>query len=273
MKKRILSTILLWGFLFITLGCFKTIGCLILLILSSALTQYEFYKLLKYSQYEPITFLGIFFGFFLQISCALTNWSISECLAIIVIISTLIASLKHSVKFIQYSLVPTLIGIIYIPFMLSFLIKFVKDCNQFNLFSSIATIFWLIAISKFSDVGGLLIGCKFGKHKLAPNFSPNKTLEGLLGSICTSVIIGISSFLLFQNYLISGLTIFNVFLLSTILSIIALLGDIIESIIKRLANMKDSGCIIPGIGGIFDLTDSLIFSLPLGVIILQHVIL
>lgn len=273
MKKRIFSTILLWTLLFFVLSFGRIIGCFCLLLAASALTQYEFYQLLKQAKYQPDVLSGILLGTCLPMGCAFTNLTIGELLMLIVIISSLLASFKRSLQFVQQSLIPTLVGVIYIPFMLSFVVKFVQNYPQFATSQAVATVFLLIAISKFSDVGALLIGCQFGHHKLMPSFSPNKTFEGLLGGVAASTIIGITGFLVFKHYLVPQLTITNVTILSIILSLVSPLGDIIESATKRIAGVKDSGHIIPGIGGILDLMDSLIFSLPLGVTLLSHGIL
>lgn len=266
MKKRILSTIFLWSFLFIVLFFGDAIGCFCTLLAASTLTQYEFYQLLSKIGHEPMISWGIALGLLLPLLCASTCLNPGEALTIVLASSCALASLKHSISLMQRSLLPTLCGIIYIPFMLSFVVKFMQDAPQ-----ATATTLLLIAISKFSDVGGLLVGCRFGKHKLAPSFSPNKTIEGMLGGVLGSIIVGVGGFLMFKNYLIPGLTFTNVTALSAVLSIIALLGDIVESAIKRMAAVKDSGNLIPGIGGVFDLTDSLIFSLPIGIILIEHI--
>ncbi len=268
MKERIFSTVILWVILIATLVTLKTFGCFIILLTASSLTQYEFYKLLKIAGYQANTYLGISFGIILLIINALTSLSTGESIALTIITLCLITLLMRSLNFAKFSLITTLIGIIYIPFMLSFTVKFVISAT--NQIQALATILLIIAIAKFSDVGGLVIGCKFGKNKLAPEVSPNKTFEGLYGSIITSTITGVLCFLLFRHAFIPQLTIINVTILAIILSVIALLGDMLESIVKRLAQVKDSGTLIPGIGGIFDLTDSLIFSLPFGIIAINH---
>jgi phosphatidate cytidylyltransferase len=108
---------------------------------------------------------------------------------------------------------------------------------------------------------------------LAPNFSPQKTVEGFIGGILFSNFIGIILTLLCKKLLPSRFGLVSAVVMSTLLAIFSLVGDLTESTIKRLANEKDSGSIIPGIGGVFDLTDSLLFSIPIGVIFINHFVL
>jgi phosphatidate cytidylyltransferase len=138
---------------------------------------------------------------------------------------------------------------------------------------SLCTILLFIAIAKFSDIGGMVFGCIFGKHGLAPDFSPNKTWEGFAGSIIFSMVGGLAIFLPLRRFMIPALTLSHITIVAGILSIVATLGDLIESTIKRIAGVKDSGHAVPGIGGIFDLTDSLILALPISTIYVKYMVL
>lgn len=120
-------------------------------------------------------------------------------------------------------------------------------------------IFILISFIMLNDVGAYFIGKQFGKHKFSKT-SPNKTIEGLLGGIIFSVISFIIYLIIFENTfnlsIFSGL---NVLLSVTIIIVILLfsdLGDILESNLKRISEVKDSGTIIYGHGGILDRIDS-----------------
>ena len=111
----------------------------------------------------------------------------------------------------------------------------------------------LIIVS--SDIGSYFFGKIFGKKSLS-SISPSKTVEGLIGGIFCSVLTGILFTYLFnwQNYLIIGI-VFGI-----IISLMALVGDLIESMMKRDAKLKDSGNLLPGHGGILDRIDSYIFT-------------
>jgi len=109
-----------------------------------------------------------------------------------------------------------------------------------------------------TDTCAYLIGRRFGQHLLAPKVSPKKTLEGSLGGLLGSVIVGLISW-----YWMGGVALWHIIVLSLIVGVGGQIGDLFESALKRSAGIKDSGNLIPGHGGILDRSDSLIFVLPL----------
>ena len=109
-----------------------------------------------------------------------------------------------------------------------------------------------------TDTGAYLIGRRFGKHLLAPQVSPKKTVEGALGGLLLNIIVAV----IFWRFA-GGASIFTYLVLGGIIGIGAQIGDLFQSALKRTAGIKDSGAIIPGHGGILDRFDSLIFALPL----------
>lgn len=112
-----------------------------------------------------------------------------------------------------------------------------------------------------TDIGAYMVGRKIGKHKLWPDISPNKTIEGALGGIVSSVVVAVVFFLVqpqvFQHNLVT-MIIFTI-----IFSIVGQFGDLVESAIKRHYGVKDSGNILPGHGGILDRFDSMLFVFPM----------
>lgn len=118
-------------------------------------------------------------------------------------------------------------------------------------------IFYIMVVIWTTDTGAYLVGRKFGKNKLAPSISPNKTVEGAVGGVIVSLLASYLFILLFPV----TRTIYPSFLIVILLSIGGQLGDLIESAIKRHYDIKDSGSMLPGHGGLFDRFDSLIFVL------------
>ncbi|MDK4210729.1 phosphatidate cytidylyltransferase [Enterococcus mundtii] len=113
-----------------------------------------------------------------------------------------------------------------------------------------------------TDIGAYLVGRRFGKRKLWPDISPNKTIEGALGGIGSAVVVALLYFLLYPPQELFGHGLLVMLLLTIILSIVGQFGDLVESAIKRHYEVKDSGNILPGHGGILDRFDSLLFVFP-----------
>lgn len=114
-----------------------------------------------------------------------------------------------------------------------------------------------------TDIGAYMIGRKYGKRKLWPEISPNKTIEGALGGIISSVVVTFIYVMLFskQQNFVYPLPVLLLF--TVVFSIVGQFGDLVESAIKRYFNVKDSGNILPGHGGILDRFDSMLFVFPI----------
>ncbi|HSM11029.1 MAG TPA: phosphatidate cytidylyltransferase [Lysobacter sp.] len=121
---------------------------------------------------------------------------------------------------------------------------------------------WLLAALMTvwaADTGAYFVGRKFGKHKLAPRVSPNKTIEGLIGGVVAGVVVAMA-FALLAGATPAQLPI--VALVALVAVLFSVIGDLFESLLKRHANVKDSGHLIPGHGGILDRIDGVIAALP-----------
>lgn len=127
-----------------------------------------------------------------------------------------------------------------------------------NLENGIALVFFVILVTWLSDTGGFVVGKTLGKHPLAPRLSPKKTIEGLLGGVLFSVVGAIISQFMFVPFFSLGQCV----MLGVGLALLGAMGDLAESAIKRSVNVKDSGTIIPGHGGVLDRVDSLLFTGP-----------
>jgi len=146
----------------------------------------------------------------------------------------------------------TLFGIFFIGFLLAY-VSLIRNLPNGRLWA-----LFLIATVWAGDISALLSGSFFGKHKLYPRISPNKTFEGLGGSIVGSIVVALAFAILFLPRLQNGVCI----LLAIGMGILGQLGDFTESMLKRSAHVKDSGTLIPGHGGMLDRLDSFLFSAP-----------
>ncbi|MFC6167659.1 phosphatidate cytidylyltransferase [Acinetobacter terrestris] len=112
-----------------------------------------------------------------------------------------------------------------------------------------------------ADSGAYFVGRKLGKRKLAPDVSPNKSVEGLYGGIVTAMIIVVAVEVVYLDLTLAQHILFLILSVVTVFS--SVLGDLFESMIKRRAGIKDSGCILPGHGGVLDRIDSLLAAAPI----------
>ena len=151
-------------------------------------------------------------------------------------------------------------GLLYIPYLLHFLVRLLM--READSGENLALCLWVVAVAKFCDVGALLTGLALGRHKMAPEISPKKTWEGAVGGVLISAGVGAGLSFLFSAQLPEFLTPLVAVAVAGPLAIIAIISDLIESAIKRRADTKDTGHLIPGIGGAFDLTDSLLLTAP-----------
>src|SRR2546427_3871720 len=161
----------------------------------------------------------------------------------------------------------TLFGLMYVPWLLNFI-------QKINFFPGVEGHFYLlyfVVITKFSDTGAYSVGSLIGRHKMIPRISPGKTWEGFGGAILVSTL---ASFLFvhFLGHKMAGMNWQHAVILGIILSVSAVVGDLIESLFKREAGIKDSGKLFPGIGGILDFLDSLLFNAPIMYLYLRHVL-
>lgn len=132
---------------------------------------------------------------------------------------------------------------------------------RFTPFSS-NWLFLALAIIWSTDTGAYFTGKYWGKRKLAPNVSPNKTWEGLLGGIFLALIISVVILYIF-NMPIRLILLNRLFTVIVLVSVLSIVGDLFESVLKREARVKDSGSLLPGHGGLLDRIDGLLFALPL----------
>jgi phosphatidate cytidylyltransferase len=121
---------------------------------------------------------------------------------------------------------------------------------------------WLLAVTKFTDMGAYIVGSMIGRHKMIPLVSPGKTWEGFGGALLFSQLAACGLFALFPQHLGVFHHWGHVIFLGFLLSILAVIGDLAESVLKRAVQAKDSGSILPGIGGSLDLIDSICFTAP-----------
>ncbi|UJS17270.1 MAG: phosphatidate cytidylyltransferase [Candidatus Jettenia sp.] len=266
LKTRIILGIVMFG-MFFGILCFDVIfhtdigfGCLA--ILAGAISLYEFYTIAGKSGFSPFRISGIGIGGWLFVVYWLSlrkNTGIDpsffrqEVLIILIFWLFLIQAITHGTKDAIKNISVTIFGIFYIFFLLSFAIT-IRHLHQ-----GICIVIMVLLISKFGDAGGYLLGRKYGKHKLVKSISPNKTIEGACFSLLCSVLIAVIFNLIPQ---IKVIDLPWSILFGIVVGCSAILGDLAESLIKRDVNAKDASNLVPAFGGILDIIDCLLVSMP-----------
>jgi phosphatidate cytidylyltransferase len=149
-------------------------------------------------------------------------------------------------------------GVCYLAIPISFILAILYPRPE--LVDGRLWLVYLIAVTKITDVGGYFVGKLLGKHPLAPHLSPRKTVEGAIGGFCFAVALSIL-FCSIGRTAGWELSFWHAAWLGMVIGILGQIGDLAESLLKRDASVKDSNR-IPGIGGVLDLLDSVLFTSP-----------
>lgn len=248
MRTRIIAGLLLVPLLILIIlgGTPLYIGEAI--IISMAL--HEFYKAFEEKSIKPLYYIGYIFSIYLLIKNYLRlpityTYTVVFILFLIAIIPIL--KVKRNV----IDIMVTFFGIFYVGVLIDFIVLTMDDFSRGNIYV------WLIFIIAFmTDTFAYFAGYLFGKHKLIPKVSPKKTIEGSIGGTLGSTLICLGFGYIFNIDLMA------VVLLGFFGSIIAQMGDLFASSIKRYVGIKDYGKLIPGHGGILDRFDSVILVAP-----------
>ena len=158
----------------------------------------------------------------------------------------------------------TLFGLLYVLWLYNFITKIVylTPRSSTGVVTGQFYVLYLIAVTKFADMGAYLTGSTIGRHLMTPHISAKKTWEGFFGALIFALFCSLILFKLMPGHL-HALTWTHATILGLLLGFGAIVGDLAESIIKRSTDVKDSGNLLPGIGGALDLLDSLLFTAPL----------
>lgn len=281
-------------------------GVVALATVFSTLALYEFYRLMQHTGAKPRLALGLTIGalFIPTLYYGARNGGVTEQGEIAMLVPAALV-LLYALWLLRSQKIPgwfkqlsTGFGVLYLPFMIGF---FALLIAQFG-FNGVLLSVWALLATKFTDVGGLLgglIACKIkGKEntcKLAPNISPNKTWEGVAGGLLCSMIVGAGTIAVFNACKVwepipagtelgavplkmylklsdGGFVWWQGALCALPMALTSIVSDLVESVIKRNAGIKDSGNTIPGMGGALDLVDSLVLASPVAYFVIRFVL-
>ncbi|MFF5293384.1 phosphatidate cytidylyltransferase [Paractinoplanes globisporus] len=215
---------------------------------------WEMTRALKVTGAEPplIPLLG---GALLMVGLAWHDGADSLLVGLgVTVVASLLWRLADGPRAVRRDFMPTLLIAVYVPFLLSFAVLLqLPDADTDGRWRILCTLFAVV----LSDTGGFVAGVFLGRHKMAPSISPGKTWEGFAGSICAAAI-GSALFL----YFLLDIPSYWGLLFGVVLSVVAVIGDLAESMLKRDLGLKDMSHLLPGHGGIMDRLDSILFAVP-----------
>jgi len=243
------------------------------IVISGAL--WEYYQIARHKNFKPVTSIGMI-GCGAYVFATLLSTQFPSCEPLPVTVLAMLCLILFVFYFISEdhpieNIAITIFGIVYITLTLAHIISITYFFSASSPHDGRLWLMYLIVVTKMTDTIAYFAGKKFGNRLLAPVLSPKKTLEGTIAGTLAAMM---TSFLLYmmEQHLsaFSGLTLtwMTALVLGLLIGVIAQVGDLAESLLKRDAGIKDSGH-LPGLGGILDIVDSLIFTTPLVYLFLQ----
>lgn len=281
--QRLFSTLVLWTLIVGATVMESQVGYLLLILFMALVALYEYFHMVEEQGAPVFTLTGMICGglylvgsFYVQSqrsSGPVGDLEMGVLVGLLFIIFSRQMFRRAEDRAPLEAIAYTVFGLLYIPWLFNFVTKiiYLPPPNAAGEPTGQYYLVYLILVTKFSDMGAYVFGSLFGRHPFAPHISPKKTWEGFCGALIAS---SLGSFWLY--YLIPGklsaLRFEDIAILGLLLSVMAVVGDLAESIIKRSTHAKDSSHILPGIGGTLDLIDSLLFTAPVMYFYLRWVV-
>lgn len=279
LMRRIVSGSLIGAAFVAVANLLSPIGAWVLLVALSCVAQIEFYRIVNKGGIPVFRILGLVSGSamisatFCSIAVDSGNVAGAYYWEQFILLSALIAVFvrqfpqKENDKPLA-TMGCTLLGIWYVPFLLNFITRLAFAWGGSDGYHVPRTgrllVLYLVIVVKSTDIGAYSVGKLLGRHKLFPRISPGKTWEGFVGGLLTAVGVSVIFYAVTRGRLGEvTLTATHAVILGLVLGVAAVAGDLFESLVKRAAGAKDSSSAIPGMGGILDVLDSLLFGAPI----------
>ncbi len=232
---------------------------------------WEFYCMMEWKGIHPYKGIGILCALALSWYVFFSNGIYANLFLTLVLIAIMCLELtRKNEKMAVYHISTTILGVIYVSFLGSHLILLRELPLSIGIDYSFGSSFVFLAfiVTWAGDTSAYIVGMLIGKHPLLPRVSEKKTWEGAFGGAFFSLISAFIAKYTFASYLET----WHAFAIGVIAAFIGQLGDLVESMIKRDAEIKDASTTIPGHGGVLDRFDSLLFSSPLIYYFLKFVV-
>jgi phosphatidate cytidylyltransferase len=253
--KRVLSGLLFLPIFYLFTWKLPATYFLALVMAAAVLGQYEFYRMAQTRGIRPVALLGSALGSLVVLDAYHPLFPAAGALLLAACLIAIMVVRLFSTRPVEGAIEDvsaTFMGIVYVALLFGFQvsIRTGTDGRQWLVF--LYFIIWA------SDVGAYSIGIPFGRHRLYEKISPKKSIEGLIGALVASA--GMA--LLCRWWFMPSINTGSVVGIALVLAAAGTIGDLVESLFKRSAGVKDSGTIIPGHGGILDRMDSMLFAAP-----------
>jgi len=270
--KRFASTLFLWGVVAATLISMKAWAYLGLVGVLTIFATREYFKMMRAAGVVCFPRFGMGLA---MVYCGVLYWQLaaggerepSGLDALGVFLAATVAftlQLRYPIRGFESlaSVAVNVLGFVYVALLFNFCARIIFIVPGEGEVPGAILLLWLLAVTKFTDMGAYITGSLIGRHKMIPHISPAKTWEGFGGAILFSQLAacGLYFFLPEQLAILGGWG--HVVFLGFLLCVLAVIGDLAESVVKRAVQAKDSGQILPGIGGALDLVDSICFTAP-----------
>ncbi|MDP3937697.1 MAG: CDP-archaeol synthase [Deltaproteobacteria bacterium] len=244
----------------------------------------EFYEIIEAKGLRPQKTAGIVGGALLGIVAYVGNeYQTNVLLTAVLLVVMILQLLKQDIAEAISDISATFFGVFYVGWLMShaILLRRMDEILRIKYGAPAEGPFWMggafvddklgiflllfcIVTVAGTDVGAYFVGRRFGRLKLAPRVSPNKTVEGAVGGALVGILLGLVAWAVFNFWILTSpvLPLQQAVLIAALLSVFGILGDLAESLIKRDAKAKDTGTIFPGMGGMLDRIDSNMVAFP-----------
>ena len=262
--KRILTAVVALPIILFTVWTSTPYYFVTLTAIAVLLALGEFYSLAAKARCKPQTVTGFCAALVIIASFIFEEPRLSIGALISLAIAALVVEVmrKNELKDSLASVSATVFGVVYVALLAGCLagVRMIPDSRAAtpvpHLSSKALTMFF--AMVMLTDTGAYYTGRTIGRHKLAPRISPGKTIEGAIGGFVMAAVAGYLSKLIFFPEIPTA----HCLILGAVIGVVGQIGDLSESLLKRGSNVKDSGNLLPGHGGMLDRIDSILFSAP-----------
>jgi phosphatidate cytidylyltransferase len=280
---RFISTVVLWSIALVIAFSGHEFAFYALICVFGLIALWEFYRMLDHRELPnfkvtalicgTIMLVGSFYYFSKTGPAQSYDFEVAVLLFFLLTVfgRQMFQRLRHDEPL--QTMAYTLFGLLYVLWLFNFTTKilYLTPRSSTGAVTGQFYVLYLIAVTKFSDMGAYLTGSAIGRHQMVPHISAKKTWEGFFGALGFALLCSLLLFRVMPGHL-SMLSWTHATVLGLLLGFGAIIGDLAESIIKRSTGVKDSGNFLPGIGGALDLVDSLLFTAPLMFFYLRLVI-